>query len=373
MNRSPNSTTKILSGPPKAADRTLHPDRIKELTLLGLIALAVIVFGLVIDGYFSGRFFNRVSTSVVVVVILAAAQSLVIISRNVDLSVGSIVGVAAYLTADFLQNNSGANPLVAVLIAVAVGAVLGSVNGLLVAYGGVPAIIVTLGTLALFRTLVSLYSGGSNVTADALPDWVIELNASTIVSGGGFDMRTTFAVAIVVILVLQWLLARMRWGRRLYAIGSNPEAAAQAGIPAKRLVLWSFMGSGALAGLAGFMFMVRVGTISATAGSGLELESVAAAVVGGVSILGGSGTVLGAFLGAVLIDTLRLSLVRVPQVSEFWRDAVLGVLVLLSVIADGLLTRRLSRRAAEQRAVHPDTTADTSERPPTTSQEAIRA
>lgn len=322
----------------------LRPDRIKELTLLGLIALAVVVFGSIVEGYFSGRFFNRVSTSVVVVVILAAAQALVVISRNVDLSVGSIVGVAAYLTADFLQNNVTASPIVAVLLAMLVGAVLGSVNGLLVAYGRVPAIIVTLGTLALFRTLVSLYSGGANVTADVLPDWVIELNAATLLSGGGFDLRTTFVVAIAVVVALQWILAKLRWGRRLYAIGSNPDAADQAGIPAKRLVWLSFVGSGALAGLAGFMFMVRVGTISATAGSGLELESVAAAVVGGVSILGGSGTIFGAFLGAFLIETLRLSLVRVPQVSEFWRDALLGVLVLAAVIADSLLGRRLALR-----------------------------
>ena len=326
--------------------RRLSPDRLKELTLVGLIIASVILFGLVIDGYFSGRFFNRLTTSAVTVIILAAAQALVIISRNIDLSVGSIVGVSAYLTADFLQNFNGTHPLVAVAIAVTIGGLLGAVNGLLVAYGGVPAIIVTLGTLALFRTMVSLYSGGSNVTVDALPDWVIELNAASIFSLGGLDLRVTFAAAVAVVLVLQWLLARMRWGRRLYAIGSNPDAAAQAGIAAKRLVLWSFVGSGALAGLAGFVFMVRVGTISATAGSGLELQAVAAAVVGGVSILGGSGTVLGAFFGAVLIDTLRLSLVRVPEVSEFWRDALLGVLILLAVIADSWLNRRLAVRAS---------------------------
>lgn len=324
--------------------RRIRSDRIKELILLGLIGVAVMTFGTVVEGYFSGRFFNRVSTSVVVVVILAAAQSVVVISRNVDLSVGSIVGASAYLTADFLQHNVGAHPLSAVTLSMLVGAGLGVVNGGLVAYGRVPAIIVTLGTLALFRTLVSLYSGGANVTADALPDWVTDLNSATLMSGAGFDLRTTFVVAVAVILVLQWALARLRWGRRLYAIGSNPEAAAQAGIPAPRLILLAFVGSGTLAGLAGFMFMVRVGTISATAGSGLELESVAAAVVGGVSILGGSGTMLGAFLGALLIDTLRLSLVRVPQVSEFWRDALLGVLVLAAVVSDRVLSQRLTRR-----------------------------
>lgn len=324
----------------------LRPDRIKELILVGIIAGSVIVFGLLVDGYFSGRFFNRVTTSVVVVAILAAAQALVIFSRNIDLSVGSTVGVAAYLTADFLATNNWANPVLAMLIAMGVGAVLGSFNGLLVAYGKVPAIIVTLGTLALFRTLISLYSGGANVVAGDLPDWVLNFNNVTLVEIGGFDIRLVFVITIFVVLVLQWALRRLRAGRRLYAIGSNPDAAKQASLAAPRLILFSFIGAGALAGLAGFMFMVRVGNISATAGSGLELQSVAAAVVGGVSIFGGSGTMFGAFLGAVLINTLELSLVRVPQVSEFWRDAALGILILLAVMLDATLQNRFTRRLA---------------------------
>ena len=328
----------------------LRPERVKELTLLGIIAVTVLLFGLNVDGYLSGRFFNRVTTSVVIVAILAAGQALVIITRNIDLSVGSIVGVAAYLTGDFLAQNTSAGPLVAMGVAIVVGAVLGSLNGLLVAYGGVPAIIVTLGTLALFRTVLSLYSGGANILAGSLPDWVLEFNNVTLLTVGGFEIRLVFAIAIAVVLILQWAMSRIRLGRRLYAIGSNPDAARQAGLPAQRLIFFAFVASGALAGLAGFMFLARAGTISATAGAGLELESVAAAVVGGVSILGGSGTMIGALLGAVLIDTLKLSLVRVPEVSEFWRDAFLGVLILAAVMLDSSLHKRFTRRwSAEAR------------------------
>ena len=335
---------------PGRTSRRLRPERVKEIILLGIIALTVVVFGSIVDGYLSGRFFNRVTTSVVIVAILAAAQALVIISRNIDLSLGSIVGVSAYLTGDFLAANTSAGPVLATAVAMLVGAILGSINGLLVAYAGVPAIIVTLGTLAGFRTLLSMYSGGANNTAGSLPEWVLEFNQVTLFTIGGFDIRMVFIVALAVVLVLQWTLGKLRWGRRLYAIGSNPDAANQAGLPAKRLVLGSFVASGALAGLAGLMFMARAGTISSTAGSGLELEAVAAAVVGGVSILGGSGTMMGALLGAVLIDTLKLSLVRVPEVSEFWRDAFLGVLILGAVILDTTLQRRFTRRwAAEGR------------------------
>ncbi len=339
--------TSAVASAPRAGAR-LRPERVKELILLGIIALSVVVFGSLVEGYLSGRFFNRVTTSVVIVAILAAAQCLVIISRNIDLSDGSIVGVAAYLTGDFLAANPSVGPFLAMVLAGFVGAVLGAVNGLLVAYGRVPAIIVTLGTLALFRTLLSLYSGGANVLAGSLPSWVLEFNQVTVVSGGGFDLRLVFLIAVIVAVALQLVLGRLRGGRRLYAIGSNPEAAAQAGLSVPRLVFWTFVGSGALAGLAGFMFLVRAGTISATAGGGLELEAVAAAVVGGVSILGGSGTMVGAFLGAILIDTLKLSLVRVPEVSEFWRDAALGILILGAVVLDSSLQRRFTRRSSAQ-------------------------
>lgn len=326
------------------AAQRLSPDRLKELILLGIIVLSVVVFSFLIEGYLGGRFFNRVTTSIVIVGILAAAQSLVIFSRNIDLSVGSTVGVTAYLTADFLASNGWANPAVAMTLAMAVGAALGAFNGVLVAYARVPAIIVTLGTLALFRTLVSLYSGGANVTAADLPGWVLDFNNVTVFSVGDFEIRLVFLILVAVIVILQWCLRNLRAGRRLYAIGSNPDAAQQAGLPAPRLVFMSFVAAGALAGLAGFMFMVRAGTISATAGAGLELQAVAAAVVGGVSIFGGSGTMVGAFLGAVLISTLELSLVRVPAVSEFWRDAILGLLILGAVILDAMLHRRFTRR-----------------------------
>lgn len=328
--------------------KRMRPDRIKELTLLGIIAGTVIIFGMLVDGYLSGRFFNRVSTSVVIVAILAAAQALVIFSRNIDLSVGSTVGVAAYLTADFLSANTSANPAIAMLVAMLVGAVLGTFNGLLVAYARVPAIIVTLGTLALFRTLISLYSGGANVPAADLPDWVLGFSNVTLFSIGDLDIRLIFVIAVAVVVILQWAMRRLRFGRRLYAIGSNPAAAQQASLAAPRLILLSFVAAGALAGLAGFMFMIRAGTISATAGAGLELESVAAAVVGGVSIFGGSGTVFGAFLGATFINTLELSLLRVAEVSEFWRDAALGILILLAVILDATLQKRFTRRLTRQ-------------------------
>jgi rhamnose transport system permease protein len=317
---------------------------VKELTLLLLIIAAIVVFSFLIDSYISGRFFNRVTQSIAVVAVIAAGQSLVIITRNIDLSVGSIAGVSAYLTGDVVGDHLATSPVVAVLLAVAIGTLLGLVNGALVAYGRIPSIIVTLGTLAIYRTWLISYAEARTITAASLPQWLVDLPRSTVFSIGEFEFRTMFVLAIVVIAVLQLVLARLRAGRIVYAIGSNPEAARQTGLPVQRTTLAAFTACGALAGLGGFLVLARFGTITVSAGQGLELQSIAAAVVGGVSTLGGSGTIVGSFFGAVLIGLLDQSITRVPQISEFVRDAVLGLLILLAVVLDGLLSRRFVHR-----------------------------
>ena len=323
---------------------SIRPERLRELSLVLMIVLAVVIFALLVENLLSGTFFVRVTSGLAIIAILAAAQTVVVVTRNIDLSVGSIVGVSAYMTGHFLGDHATAHPLAAVALAVGIGCILGLVNGTLVAYGRVPAIIVTLGTLALYRTMLIEYANAKNITVDTLPQWLPDFSRAVLVRIGGIDVRLMFAIAIAVIFVLQFVLGRLRWGRWLYAVGSNPDAALQVGIPVQRVVLSAFVVCGGLAGLAGFTFLVRFGTITVFAGGGLELASVAAAVVGGVSTLGGSGTLVGALLGATLIGLLNQSLLRVPEVSEFWRDAILGVLILAAVVGDMLLRRRLNGR-----------------------------
>jgi rhamnose transport system permease protein len=335
----------------------IRPERVKELSLVGVILLMLLVFSFLVDDYLGGRFFNRVTASVAITAVLAIAQTTVIVTRNIDLSVGSIVGVTAYVTGEFVRDNPSSSPVVAIALAVGIGLGLGAINGVVVAYGRVPAIVTTLGTLAIYRSWLVSHGEGRTITADSLPSWVVDLPNRTVVGMGGLDLRVVFAVVVVIVAVLQVAMQRLRWGRRLYAIGSNPDAAAQAGLPTRRLVLGAFCACGALSGFAGFLFLARFGNITVVAGQGLELDSVAAAVVGGVSVLGGSGTLVGAFLGAVLIDVLDQSLVRVPQVSEFWRNAILGGLILAAVVADSVIGRRFRRRwSAEAR---PHTRVDT--------------
>jgi rhamnose transport system permease protein len=327
----------------------LRPERLRELSLLAVLAVALFVFSLLIDNYLGGSFFNRVTTSVAITAILAAGQTIVILTRNIDLSVGSIVGITAYVTGEYLHAHPHVAPVLAVGYAMGIGAGLGVLNGVLVAYARVPSIIVTLGTLAIFRTWLISHSNSKTITSDGLPNWVVDLPNSTLLSFGSWDIRTVVAGAVVLIVVLQLMLGGLKWGRWVYAVGSNPDAARQAALPVERVILAAFIASGALAGLAGFLFLSRFGTITVNAGNGLELQSVAAAVVGGVNIFGGSGTLVGALLGALLVNLLDLSLLRVPGLSEFWRDAVLGALILAAVAVDFVLGKRLGRLSTRVR------------------------
>jgi rhamnose transport system permease protein len=323
--------------------RYLRPEQIRELSLLFLIFVIVLFFGTQIEGYYSGRTFNRIATGVAIVAVVAVGQTLVVLTRNIDLSVGSIVGFTAYFVGVALGSQGDLSPPGTMLLATGMGALMGLVNGLIIAYGRVPAIITTLGTLAIYRSLLVNYSGAQTVTTDSLPAWLVDLPRQTLFSIGEIDLRYTVALALVVVLLFQLVLTYLPYGRRLYAIGSNPEAARMAGLPVARIVMSAYVLSGALAGLAGFLFLARFGNITVVAGQGLELQVVAAVVVGGVNIFGGSGTVMGALLGAVLIDTLEQSLIRWLEISEFWRDAVLGLLILLAVASDAVILNRLRR------------------------------
>jgi rhamnose transport system permease protein len=329
--------------------RWMRPEQVRELSLVLLIVGAVIFFSVQIENYFIPRTFTRISTSVAILAVVAVGQTLVVLTRNIDLSVGSMVGFTAYFVGTQLAANNEMPWLVAVLMAVSVGALMGLVNGVIVAYGRVPAIITTLGTLAIYRAILVEYSGARTVITASLPEWLVTLPQKNLVSIGSLDIRLVVGVALVVVILFQLLLRYLPFGRRLYAIGSNPEGAAFAGLPVQRTVLSAFILCGALCGLAGFLFLARFGTITVVAAQGMELQVVAAVVVGGVNIFGGSGTMFGALLGTILIATLEQSLLRWAQISEFWRDALLGLLILMAVASDAVILQRLRTLWARRR------------------------
>lgn len=320
--------------------RLVRPEQLRELSLLLIVIFVIFLFGREIQNYYTGRTFVRISTSIAIITVAAVGQTMVIITRNVDLSIGSIIGFTAYFVGQQVSENNDIAPLVVVGMAIATGALLGLINGILVAYGKIPSIVVTLGTLALYRGLLVEYSDAQSILTSNLPDWIDDFPRETLIEGYGFDIRLLVGIALAVVVIFQLVLMFTRFGRRLYAVGSNPDAAETAGIPARRVVLSAFVLSGALSGLAGFMFLARFGNITVTAAQGWELQVVAAVIVGGVNIFGGTGTVIGAFLGAILIGTLDQSLIR-TEISQFWQDALQGIFILAAIVLDAFILNRI--------------------------------
>ena len=321
--------------------------RVRELGIVVALALLIAVTAILEPRFIETDSLRNLALNASIFAILAAGQTLVLVTRNVDLSVGSVLGLSAYLAGDLLSKHPGLALPVVFLLGIALGAACGLFNGILVTWGQVPALVVTLGTLYMFRGLAFLWTNGSQVNAETLPDSFLNLGTDSILG-----VPILVIIALVVLLAVGQWLRDYRAGRELYAIGSNPEGARLAGVRSERRVLTAFTLAGALAGLGGVLFTARFGTVDATAGVGYELTVIAAAVVGGVAIFGGTGSVYGAALGALLLGTITSSLI-VLRVEAFWQQAAIGALLLLAIAFDRLVGLRIEaalRRRSARRA-----------------------
>jgi rhamnose transport system permease protein len=318
--------------------------RIRELGIVVALALLIAVTAILEPRFIETASLRNLALNASIFAILAVGQTLVIITRNVDLSVSSVVGLSAFMAGDLLSNHPGmALPLV-FLAGIGLGAACGLLNGLLTTWGRVPALVVTLGMLYAFRGLAFLWTNGRQVNAETLPNSFLNIG-----TGNVLGVPYLVVIALVVVLVVGQWLRDFRAGRELYAIGSNPEGARLAGLRSDRRVLTAFVLAGGLAGLGGVLFTARFATVDATAGTGYELTVIAAAVVGGVAIFGGTGSVYGAALGALLLGTITSSLI-VLRVEAFWQQAAIGALLLVAIAFDRFLGLRveaaLRRRSA---------------------------
>ncbi|QBI54835.1 Autoinducer 2 import system permease protein LsrC [Streptomonospora litoralis] len=332
----PNGALEEHGGGSPRAGRRIR--QVRELGILLALVLLVAATTLTDPGFLSAQSVQDLLLGATLLTILAVGQSMVLITRNVDLSVGSVMGLSAFATGTLFVSFPGLPTPAVMLGGVLVGTVCGVVNGVLVAAARVPALVVTLGTLYMFRGIDYWWAAGRQINAADMPDGFLGLARVTLL---GVPLPALIAVAVV--LAAGWYLRSYRSGRELYAVGSEPAAARLVGIPVDRRVFAPFVVNGSLAGLAGVLYAARFGTLDATVGTGLELEVVAAAVVGGVAIFGGSGTVYGAALGALLLSTIDAALPML-QVDSFWQQAVVGLLILVSIGLDRLLALRTARR-----------------------------
>jgi rhamnose transport system permease protein len=339
---------------PDAAGATAAPDgglagrvlRVREFGIIVVLAVFVLVTTAVRHRFLGSANIQFVLVDTTVFALLALGETMVVISRNVDLSVGSVLGLSAYLSTQLFGQHPGIPIVVVFLAGLGIGLACGLANGIMVAAGRVPSLVVTLATLYIIRGIDILIVGGNEVVASSLPGAFLDIPKATI--GGIPDLAIVIAVVIG---IGAYYLRSFRSGRDLYAIGSNPEAARLAGIPVGRRVLVAFAVSGAIAGVAGVLWGAQYGTINSNAGTGYELQVVSAVVVGGVAIFGGSGSVTGAALGALLLSTISSAL-YVLGISPFWDQAIWGFLLIVAIALDQAITVRLTSALRRRRTRH---------------------
>ena len=332
--------------PTEAAQKSLGQFALR-FRVSGVLAFLILLsagFAVLRPQFLTPENLSAILSNAAILMIVAAAQAVILITRNLDVSVGSIMGFAAYLTADYASRHQDIGPAL-VLMPLGIGGALGAFNGLLVAYGRISPLIATLGTMSVYRGLTYVYARGQEVTSNKLPHWVNVLPDMRI---GVIPVLVLLSAAVVCVLAA--FLRFYPLGRRMYAVGSNPEASAFFGLRTQRIVLLAYLVGGAMCGLAGFLYAARVGTVTVVLASGWELTSLAAAVIGGVSVTGGSGNVIGAGLGAVVLATIDNGLVLL-SVPEFWRMFIQGVAIVGAASADVVIAARIrgSLRARRQR------------------------
>jgi rhamnose transport system permease protein len=308
--------------------------RAREFGVAAFLLLAFVLGALYEPRLLSPDSLRGIMLYIPLIVVVAMGQMMVMVSRNIDLSVGSILALAAIVVGNLYLTHPSMSVGVALAVSAVVGAVAGAVNGTLVAYLRVPAIIATLGTMTALRGLVFVYSGGKQINNNDLP-------ASLIALSQGSPLKVPWLVLFAIsVAVLAW--AWLRWtrtGREIFAIGSNPHAATLRGIPVSRVLMLIYTLTGLLAGVAGLMSASRFGYINpGSTGAQFELVVISAVVIGGVNVFGGAGTVPGVVLGCVLLGLINVAL-PVLRISPFWQLAMYGLAILVAAGSDATLRR----------------------------------
>jgi rhamnose transport system permease protein len=273
--------------------------------------------------------------------VVAMGEMMVIITRGIDVSVGSTLALAGIIVGMIFRDFPGFNIYLGTLLAILIGLALGAINGALIAWAKIPPVITTLGTLSAYRGLTFIVSQGRQIDPNHVPRSLIRWSQV-----GPFGINLVpwvVVIAIVVALLTFFFLRSAKAGRNVYAIGGNQDAAILRGIPVALTTFLVYAITGALAGLAGVLYASRFGFVNpGETGVGFELTVIAAVVIGGTNVFGGSGSVLGVFLGCLLLGTINVAL-SVLGIAATWQLAVYGFVILLAVVVDAIIQRELRR------------------------------
>ena len=315
-------------------------------TIIALI-LVIALFSLITDTFWNYDSLWSILGSSAIALAVAAGMTAVIVARQIDLSIGATLGVAAYTVGVLL--NDGAHPLIALAAAILVGVILGAINGVVVAWLRVPAIIATLGTATIYRGLLFIVAPrflGFLINADQIPNAFRSLTRHPILG-----LPLTVIIAGIAAAAIGLVIGYTPWGRNLYALGSNPDAARFAGIPAEKSIFSALTLVGATAGLGGFLYVMRYASVGVRAGTGFDFEVISGVVIGGVAIFGGAGRVFGAVLGVIILNTLARGFVLM-SIPEFWKVVATGGAIIAAVGVDAAIARRRAEVIRLSRRLH---------------------
>ncbi len=300
--------------------------RVRELPIILYVAVMIVVFSITVSGFFAVKNFENITRQITTVGIVSIGMTLVILTGGIDLSVGAILAFAINIGG---QGIILGWPLWAVYpLMLALGLVLGWLNGFLITRIAVPALIITLGTMNVYRGTLMVITNGKYITPIPTAYQAI---------GTGY---VPFLIFLVILVAFVFVSLRTRFGRNLFAIGGAEQAASYSGVPVRRYKMAVYIVSGFLSALAGMILVGKSGFIQPQAGIGYDLNSIAAVVIGGTSIFGGSGSVLGTFLGSVLLGLILAGLTMLA-VNPYWIGLITGALIILAIALDSL--RQLRR------------------------------
>lgn len=301
--------------------------------------LLVLILEVVLVSFLSNAFLTWTNLMIVIrqvsmIAIIAAGMTVVIITAGIDLSVGSIVALSGAMGAGFMASSHSV--VVGIFVGLAIGAIIGLVNGLLITTQALPPFIVTLATMVGIRGLTLVYTQGNPVIVN---------NPGFGAIGGGtlLGIPVPIIIMVVVFVLAYILLSYTRFGRYVYAIGGNEEAAKLSGVANNKVKILVYSLSGVLAGLSGLILTSRLASAQPTAGNGWELQAIAAVILGGTSLMGGSGGVVGTLIGALILGIISNAL-NLLNVSPFYQDVVTAIIIIVAVVTDS----RLSKMAAKQ-------------------------
>lgn len=273
-----------------------------------------------------------VSRQIALTAIIALGVLFVILTGGIDLSVGSTVGLSGFICG--LAMAGGIHPLLAVLVGLLTGAAVGAVNGVIVAYVGVTPFIVTLGMLGAAHGIILIIRQGESIR---------KISEAFIAFGNGsaFGVSVPVLVLIVLATICYLILGCTIFGRQVFAIGGNEKAAALSGINTRAVKFFTYVLCSVLSAVSGILFVARFQSAQADSGKGMELDAIAAAVIGGTSLMGGEGSVAGVLLGAIIMGVIRNGLVLM-QVSSYWQELIIGTIIVLAAILDVVRSRKRS-------------------------------